>query len=91
MGTGYTAVSRLLPRMSPLMSRAIAVSGGVAKELEALARLSRDRILTMNNPVVGPDFGRAAKKSSSIPGFISLASRCSLPLAGWFRTRTMKR
>jgi glycosyltransferase involved in cell wall biosynthesis len=42
--------------LSPLISRAVAVSSGVAKELATAARLSYDRILTINNPVVGPDF-----------------------------------
>ena len=87
----YRCVPLFYRILSPLISRAVAVSGGVAEELAALARLPRDRILTINNPVVGPDFQSAAKKSSTIPGFMSLASRSSLPLAGWFRIRTMKR
>ena len=42
--------------LSPLITRAVAVSGGVSAELATLARLPSDLIVTINNPVVGPDF-----------------------------------
>ena len=42
--------------LSPLITRAVAVSGGVAGELGALAGLQSEHVLTINNPVVGPDF-----------------------------------
>jgi glycosyltransferase involved in cell wall biosynthesis len=48
--------------LSPLMTRAVAVSAGVAAELESSAGLPAGRILTIHNPVVGPDFeGRCAE------------------------------
>jgi glycosyltransferase involved in cell wall biosynthesis len=48
--------------LSPLMTRAVAVSAGVAAELESSAGLPAARILTIHNPVVGPDFeGRCAE------------------------------
>jgi glycosyltransferase involved in cell wall biosynthesis len=52
----YRCVPLFYRMLSPLISRAVAVSDGVAEELERLAQLPRDRILTINNPVVGPDF-----------------------------------
>jgi glycosyltransferase involved in cell wall biosynthesis len=42
--------------LSPLITRAVAVSGGVATELGTLAGLRNKQVLTINNPVVGPDF-----------------------------------
>ena len=42
--------------LSPLITRAVAVSEGVSAELAGLARLRRELIVTINNPVVGPDF-----------------------------------
>ena len=42
--------------LSPLITRAVAVSGGVAVELGTLAGLHSEQVLTINNPVVGPDF-----------------------------------
>lgn len=42
--------------LSPLITRAVAVSEGVSAELATLARLPSDLIVTINNPVVGPDF-----------------------------------
>jgi glycosyltransferase involved in cell wall biosynthesis len=49
VGTSY----RLL---APLIDCAVAVSFGVAEELVDLAAVPRERVLTINNPVVGPDF-----------------------------------
>lgn len=42
--------------LSPLITRAVAVSDGVSAELARLARLPSELIVTINNPVVGPDF-----------------------------------
>jgi glycosyltransferase involved in cell wall biosynthesis len=42
--------------LSPLITRAVAVSAGVADELNRISGLPAARILTINNPVVGPDF-----------------------------------
>jgi glycosyltransferase involved in cell wall biosynthesis len=55
--------------LSPLISRAVAVSRGVAEELGALAQLPRDRILTINNPVVGPDFQARSEEIVDHPWF----------------------
>jgi glycosyltransferase involved in cell wall biosynthesis len=55
--------------LSPLIGRAVAVSGGVAEELETLAQLPRDRILTINNPVVGPDFQARSQEIADHPWF----------------------
>ena len=65
----YRCVPLSYRMLSPLISRAVAVSGGVAKELEAFARLSRDRILTINNPVVGPDFEARSQQIVEHPWF----------------------
>ena len=42
--------------LSPLISRAVAVSDGVARELREIAGLPKEQVLTINNPVMGPDF-----------------------------------
>jgi glycosyltransferase involved in cell wall biosynthesis len=42
--------------LSPLISRAVGVSEGVAEELKTVGRVPADLVLTINNPVVGPDF-----------------------------------
>jgi glycosyltransferase involved in cell wall biosynthesis len=65
----YRCVPLCYRMLSPLISRAVAVSAGVAKELEELARLPRDRILTINNPVVGPDFQARSQDIVSHPWF----------------------
>ena len=65
----YRCVPLFYRMLSPLISRAVAVSGGVAEELAALARLPRDRILTINNPVVGPDFQERSQEIVDHPWF----------------------
>ncbi|MDR3529386.1 MAG: glycosyltransferase [Rhodopila sp.] len=55
--------------LSPLISRAVAVSGGVAEELGGVAGLPKDRILTINNPVVGPDFQARSNENADHPWF----------------------
>jgi glycosyltransferase involved in cell wall biosynthesis len=65
----YRCVPLCYRILSPLISRAVAVSAGVAVELEELAQLPRDRILTINNPVVGPDFQTRSQDIVSHPWF----------------------
>jgi glycosyltransferase involved in cell wall biosynthesis len=55
--------------LSPLISRAVAVSAGVAKELATAARLSGDRVVTINNPVVGPEFQARSEELVDHPWF----------------------
>lgn len=52
----YRHIAIFYRLLSPLISRAVAVSSGVATEIETLAGLPRERVLTIHNPVVGPDF-----------------------------------
>ncbi|WP_428489955.1 glycosyltransferase [Rhodopila sp.] len=52
----YRHIAMAYRMLSPLITRAVAVSDGVAAELATLARLPKELILTINNPVVGPDF-----------------------------------
>ena len=63
----YVTVSYRLLRV--LVHRAEAVSSGVADELVTLAKLPRDRVLTINNPVVGPDFARRRDEVVDHPWF----------------------
>ncbi|PPQ25761.1 glycosyltransferase [Rhodopila globiformis] len=49
VGTAY----RLL---RPLIERAVAVSAGVANDLVTVGAIPRERVVTINNPVIGPDF-----------------------------------
>jgi glycosyltransferase involved in cell wall biosynthesis len=55
--------------LSPLMTRAVAVSVGVAAELETSAGLPAGRILTIHNPVVGPDFEDRCAEFADHPWF----------------------
>jgi len=55
--------------LTPLISRAVAVSGGVAEELAGLAGLPKGRILTINNPVVGPEFLARSQEHIEHPWF----------------------
>lgn len=52
----YKFVAPSYRMLQPLISRAVAVSAGVADELHDLAGLPRERIVTINNPVIGPEF-----------------------------------
>jgi glycosyltransferase involved in cell wall biosynthesis len=54
VGLGYRA-------LAPFMSKAIAVSAGLAEELHRLGGIPRRRIVTINNPVIGPDFAQRAE------------------------------
>jgi glycosyltransferase involved in cell wall biosynthesis len=52
----YRTVPQAYRTLRPLITGAVAVSRGVAQELCTLAGLSADRVVTINNPVIGPDF-----------------------------------
>jgi glycosyltransferase involved in cell wall biosynthesis len=52
----YRYIAPSYRALSSLITRAVAVSAGVAEELETIARLPAGVILTINNPVIGPDF-----------------------------------
>jgi glycosyltransferase involved in cell wall biosynthesis len=67
--------------LSPLISRAVAVSGGVAAELTKVGGLSDDRILTISNPVVGPDFGARSEEAANHP-WLEQADRPTFVTAG---------
>jgi glycosyltransferase involved in cell wall biosynthesis len=56
--------------LSHLITRAVAVSVGVADELGSLARLPAERILTINNPVIGPDFQARCEQAADHPWFV---------------------
>jgi glycosyltransferase involved in cell wall biosynthesis len=55
--------------LSPLISRAVAVSEGVAAELGEVAGLPMARVLTIHNPVVGPDFQARSEEIVDHPWF----------------------
>jgi glycosyltransferase involved in cell wall biosynthesis len=65
----YRCVGPSYRVLSPLISRAVAVSEGVAQELEDIAGLAKDRVLTINNPVVGPDFAARSADVAEHPWF----------------------
>jgi glycosyltransferase involved in cell wall biosynthesis len=52
----YKLVPLAYRSLSVLASRAVAVSSGVAAELNSLAGVPSRKIYTIHNPVVGPDF-----------------------------------
>ncbi len=52
----YRYIGAAYRLLAPMISRAVAVSDGVAAELKAIAKLPENLVLTINNPVVGPDF-----------------------------------
>jgi glycosyltransferase involved in cell wall biosynthesis len=59
----YRYVGFAYRALAPFMSKAIAVSAGLAEELHRQGGIPRRRIVTINNPVIGPDFAaRAAEK-----------------------------
>lgn len=66
----YRYIGQCYRLLSPLITRAVAVSDGVAAELAGIGGLSDGRVLTISNPVVGPDF----------------LDRCQEPVDhGWFQ------
>jgi glycosyltransferase involved in cell wall biosynthesis len=50
--------------LMPLASQAVAVSDGVAAELAVVSGLPEGAVLTINNPVVGPDFEARCEASA---------------------------
>jgi glycosyltransferase involved in cell wall biosynthesis len=52
----YRYIAPAYRLLSPVISRAVGVSEGVAEELETIARLPVGMVQTINNPVVGSDF-----------------------------------
>lgn len=73
IGTGesrlYRYVALTYRMLAPLITRAVAVSSGVAAELGEIAGLPMDRVLTINNPVVGPDFQARCEEPADHPWF----------------------
>ena len=65
----YRAVPRAYRMLRPLISGAVAVSRGVADELCDLAGLPGDRVVTINNPVIGPDFHDRSQEPVTHPWF----------------------
>jgi glycosyltransferase involved in cell wall biosynthesis len=65
----YSYIGLAYRLLSPLISRAVAVSDGVAGELVAVAGLPSEVVLTINNPVVGPDFQDRAQEVADHPWF----------------------
>lgn len=55
--------------LMPLVTRAVAVSAGVAEELNKMAGLPKARIVTINNPVIGPDFYTRCASEVAHPWF----------------------
>lgn len=51
----------LARRLYPLADAIIAVSDGVNRDVQILARVPAERITTIYNPIVGPDLERAAR------------------------------
>jgi glycosyltransferase involved in cell wall biosynthesis len=56
-------------RLSPLIGGAVGVSQGVAAELAEAAGLPNGSVLTINNPVVGPDFAARCEEPAEHPWF----------------------
>lgn len=65
----YRYVGLMYRVLSPLISRAVAVSDGVARELAETGGLPRERVLTVNNPVMGPDFATRTAEVVDHPWF----------------------
>lgn len=68
-GLAYRYVGTAYKLLGPLIDRAVAVSCGVAEELVSVAALPKDRVLTINNPVVGPDFQARCEEDIRHPWF----------------------
>ncbi|HYZ23144.1 MAG TPA: glycosyltransferase [Rhodopila sp.] len=65
----YRAVPHAYRMLRPLISSAVAVSRGVADELCDVAGLPRDRVVTITNPVIGPEFHDRSQLPVSHPWF----------------------
>jgi glycosyltransferase involved in cell wall biosynthesis len=72
----YRYVGLFYRLLSPLVSQAVAVSEGVASELAAIAGLRKEQIVTINNPVVGPDFSARSEEPIDHPWF----QECARPI-----------
>jgi glycosyltransferase involved in cell wall biosynthesis len=65
----YRYISLFYRLLAPLIDQAVAVSAGVADELVALGGVKKDRVVTINNPVVGPDFEARCNETVEHPWF----------------------
>jgi len=65
----YRYVGLAYRLLRPLIGHAIGVSAGVANELVTLGAVSRKRVATINNPVVGPDFQTRCEQPVEHPWF----------------------
>jgi glycosyltransferase involved in cell wall biosynthesis len=65
----YRHIARCYSLLSPLISRGVAVSDGVAAELTKATGLPDGSVLTINNPVVGPDFAARCDEPVEHPWF----------------------
>lgn len=65
----YRYVGLAYRALAPMIAQAVAVSQGVASELHTIARLPPERIMTINNPVMGPDFAARANADVEHPWF----------------------
>jgi glycosyltransferase involved in cell wall biosynthesis len=64
---------RLIPLayrlLSPCVSRAVAVSGGIVDEMHKIAHIPRRKVALIHNPVIGADFQFRAAQSVTHPWF----------------------
>ena len=65
----YRFLPPLLARTYPWAQAIIAVSAGMADDLSTLAKIPRERILTIYNPVVTPDLEEKGRASCDHPWF----------------------
>ncbi|MGE0224539.1 MAG: glycosyltransferase [Acetobacteraceae bacterium] len=65
----YRFITPAYRLLSPFLGRAIAVSHGVARELETLAHLPTRKIVTIHNPVIGDDFAERSAAEVDHPWF----------------------
>ncbi len=65
----YSQIGRCYRLLSPLISRGVGVSEGVTAELAKATGLSNESLITINNPVVGPDFAARCDEAIDHPWF----------------------
>ena len=83
---------RLVPRIYPLATRVVAVSGGVADDLAGFSGMRRDNISVIHNGIVTPElYAKAAEIPAIIHGWLQVSRRSSWPPGGWCRSRTSRR
>ena len=63
----YRGIPSAYRLASPLIARAIGVSRGISRELESIAHLPAHKVVTINNPVIGPDFAYRSGASVTHP------------------------